>query len=495
MARIANDEIERLKSTISVLALAQAHGVMLVRHGADWHGRCPFHDDKTPSLVISPAKNLWHCLGACRVGGSVIDWVMRAEGMSFRHAVEWLRGQAGTRPAEALAAGSVSPPHGIAPLAASEDDAALLDGVIGVYHAALKQSAQAQAYLAQRGLTHPDLIDHFRLGVADRTLAYRLPEKQIKAGAAVRGQLQRLGILRASGHEHFTGSLIVPITDARGQVVEVYARKLADKQREGTPLHLYLPGPHRGVFNLAGWHESQEVILCEALIDALTFWCAGLRNVTSAYGVNGFTEELLQAFVVRGVKRVLIAYDGDEAGDRAAEALAPRLAAHGMASARVQFPKGMDANAYALKVAPANKSLGLVLQQALPLGKAETQPLGTTALAIEPVAPPRGNPSPRVESSSLAADVSAGESTAAPASVPEPIVATAARAARTPSCAAQISEQQIVVTFGERRYRVRGLAKNLSADTLRVNVLASVGEALHVDSFDLYAATTSAVFV
>ena len=54
-------------------------------------GRCPFHDDKTPSLVITPEKNLWHCLGACQVGGSVIDWVMRAEGVSFRHAVELLR--------------------------------------------------------------------------------------------------------------------------------------------------------------------------------------------------------------------------------------------------------------------------------------------------------------------------------------------------------------------------------------------------------------------
>ena len=53
---------------------------------------CPFHDDREPSLVMTPAKNLWHCLGACQAGGSVIDWVMRAEGVSFRHAVELLRG-------------------------------------------------------------------------------------------------------------------------------------------------------------------------------------------------------------------------------------------------------------------------------------------------------------------------------------------------------------------------------------------------------------------
>ncbi len=71
--------------------LAEAAGVELRRTGEDFTGRCPFHEDDSPSLVISPGKNLWHCLGACQAGGSVIDWVMRAEGVSFRHAVELLR--------------------------------------------------------------------------------------------------------------------------------------------------------------------------------------------------------------------------------------------------------------------------------------------------------------------------------------------------------------------------------------------------------------------
>src|SRR6187401_3351253 len=91
MARVSEAELERLKKEVSLERLAQARGVELKRHGADLHGRCPFHEDKTPSLVVTPAKNLWHCLGACQTGGSVIDWVMRAEGISFRHAVELLR--------------------------------------------------------------------------------------------------------------------------------------------------------------------------------------------------------------------------------------------------------------------------------------------------------------------------------------------------------------------------------------------------------------------
>src|SRR3990172_7904110 len=91
MARIPLAEIERLKSEISVERLAEGAGIALRRAGADLIGLCPFHADREPSLVITPAKNLWHCLGACQAGGSSIDWVMKMNGVSFRHAVELLR--------------------------------------------------------------------------------------------------------------------------------------------------------------------------------------------------------------------------------------------------------------------------------------------------------------------------------------------------------------------------------------------------------------------
>src|SRR5580698_7409693 len=83
MARIPEDEVERLKREVSVQRLAEARGIKLHRHGADLLGLCPFHDDRNPSLVITPAKNLWHCLGACNMGGTAIDWVMKAQGVSL----------------------------------------------------------------------------------------------------------------------------------------------------------------------------------------------------------------------------------------------------------------------------------------------------------------------------------------------------------------------------------------------------------------------------
>jgi len=176
----------------------------------------------------------------------------------------------------------------------------------------LKQSPEALAYLQTRGLVHGELIEKFRLGYANRTLGLRLPEKTRKAGADLRARLERIGIYRESGHEHFNGSLVVPILDEGGNVTELYGRKLRDDLRPGTPKHLYLPGPHRGVWNLDGVKASGgEVILTEALIDAMTFWCAGFRNVTACYGTNGFIADHLAAFRGAGVKRVLIAFDRD----------------------------------------------------------------------------------------------------------------------------------------------------------------------------------------
>jgi len=92
MARIPDHEIEWLKREVSLQRLVEASGIKLKKHGKDYLGLCPFHDDKGPSLVISPDKNLWHCLGACDEGGDVVQWVMKCQGVSFRHAVELLKG-------------------------------------------------------------------------------------------------------------------------------------------------------------------------------------------------------------------------------------------------------------------------------------------------------------------------------------------------------------------------------------------------------------------
>ena len=318
MARIPEAEIERLKNEVSVQRLVEASGIELKKAGKDWAGHCPFHEDATASLVVTPAKNLWHCFG-CGAAGGPIDWIIKKNGVSFRHAVELLRDGVSSLVAGPVKRSTVRALD--APVSYDADDQVLLNQVVDYYHETLKQSPEALAYLQARGLTG-EAIDAFKLGFSNRTLGLRLPEKNRVVGADIRARLTKIGIYRESGHEHFNGSLIVPVFDEVGNVVEVYGRKLLDNLRAGTPKHLYLPGPHRGVWNLAALQASKEIILTEALIDALTFWCAGYRNVTSSYGIEGFTDDHLAAFTQHGTERVLIAYDRDDAGERGAQKVA-----------------------------------------------------------------------------------------------------------------------------------------------------------------------------
>jgi len=172
MARIPDDQIERLKQDISLVRLAERQGIALKKHGKDYLGLCPFHDDREPSLVISPEKNLWHCLGACGEGGDVIAWMMKSQGVSFRHAVELLReGDFTSLAAQPVKRSTVT--KLATPLNASAEDQALLTQVVGYYHQALKHNSDALEYLNKRGLNSPELIDHFKLGVANRVSRVR----------------------------------------------------------------------------------------------------------------------------------------------------------------------------------------------------------------------------------------------------------------------------------------------------------------------------------
>ena len=504
MARVPKAELARLKREVSVQRLAEARGVKLKKHGQDLIGLCPFHDDKEPSLVISPAKNLWHCLGACGEGGSVIDWVMKAEGVSFRHAVELLRADRPAPSGDAPPVKQSTVPKLLPPVAFDAEDEELVAQVVDYYHQTLQKSRKARQYLADRGLLDEEAIERFRLGYANRTLGYRLPEKNRKAGGEIRGRLQRLGIYRDTGHEHFNGCLVVPVFDAAGRVVEIYGRKIAPRLRPEIPRHLYLPGPHRGVWNEAALADSREVILCEALLDALTFWSAGYRHVTAAYGTNGVTDEHLAAFERYGIERVLIAFDRDDAGDRAAAKVAERLAGAGIGCYRVLFPRGMDANEYARKVEPARQSLGLALRNASWMGEG-APPARTAAPTAEPESPAAASapaPPPAAKSKKTPPEPPAAEPpsdspfAAAPEpQPPSPPATPAPPAPAAPTVPAEVSEQEVVIRLGDRRYRVRGLAKNLAYDVLRINLLAGRGEGFHVDTLDLYSARQRAAFV
>ena len=180
MARIPEAELERLKSEASLVRLIEEAGIALKRQGKAYAACCPFHAEDTASLIVTPAKNLFHCFG-CGAAGGPIDWVMKRNGVSFRHAVELLREGLPAMTDATVKRTTVRalPP----PVACDADDQALLDQVVGYYHQTLKQSPEALAYLKARGIDHPEAIDGFKLGFANRTLGLRLPDKRRKEGA------------------------------------------------------------------------------------------------------------------------------------------------------------------------------------------------------------------------------------------------------------------------------------------------------------------------
>ncbi len=526
MARIPDAELARLKAEVSVQRLVEGCGVVLRRQGQDFVGTCPFHEDDSPSLVVTPGKNLWHCLGACGRGGGPIDWVMTAQGVSFRHAVELLREASPSLSVLAQSsplAKTPGPPSRsttakLPTLAAPDaEDQVLLNKVVGYYAEALATHEAAQAFLTRRKLDHPEAIERFKIGFADRTLGYRLPPSQVQAGRALRMRLRDLGVLKANGHEHFRGYLTFPVLDAEQNVGEVYGRLLSKPdQRTQPPKHLYLPGSHRGVWNIGAFAETDELIVCESVIDALTSWCAGFRHVTAAYGTDGWTPEHRDAVREHGIRRVLIAFDADTAGDKGAKQLASELAGIGVESYRVELPRGSDVNEVAVAAKLPAETLGRFLRKASwmdalarPAPRTAPQPEPVVPAAPEPPAlepePVVENPEPEPPALPPAAVVEPGLDS--PAHVVEPVEPTPEEPTDGSEDGGQgaVVGRELVIELGTRRWRVRGLDKVTSFDVLRVNLLvtrtgrprlaADAPPGFHVDTLDLYSARARSVFV
>ena len=402
------------------------------------------------------------------------------------------------------------------PLTLDADDVALMNQSLAYYRERLAQTPAALEYLKRRGLTAA--IEPFGLGFADRTLGLRLPMKNRNDGEALRTRLQKIGLLRESGHEHFNGCVVFPIHNNQDQVTEIYGRKINDNLRPGTAYHLYLPGPHVGIFNRECL-ASPEIILCEAVIDALTFWVNGFKNVTCIYGTEGFADELLDAFRQHKTRRVYLAYDRDDAGERAAMRDAEKLQRFGIECLRIKFPHGMDANEYARKVTPAEKSLTLLVNAAEwmtggtpPAKPVEPEPPKHVAMVVDEIT---GEPLPIVDHESLTSGVGWAPAPFVPAPYAEVQAQSSSLVAASVSSqgstaakeekpagplgagTACVSEDAggVTLQISDREWRARGVENNASFDLLKVNLRLLHNERFHLDTLDLYQARQRQAFV
>jgi DNA primase len=297
------------------------------------------------------------------------------------------------------------------------------------------------------------------------------------------------------------------VLDGAGQVGEIYGRKVRTDLHAGTPLHLYLPGSHRGVFNPAAF-TAGELIVCESLIDALSLWCAGFRHVTASYGTGGWTAGHTALAREHKVSRVLIAYDGDPAGDQGAASLAAELAPLGAQCLRVPLPGGADINDVAVQSRVPRDALGVLLRHAAPVGQLPA----TGTAGMRRTGKPATRPGPAGHDAGAGAGaaqaVQAG-SGAGPGAPPAQDTGQAPQAGsagghRDPpalpgpepgAAGTDAGDGELAMVHGDRRWRVRGLDKATSHGALRVNVLAARGERFHIDTLDLYSARARQAFI
>ncbi|HEX4612561.1 MAG TPA: hypothetical protein VH092_30485, partial [Urbifossiella sp.] len=405
-----------------------------------------------------------------------------------------------TSPAAYNGRDTVTPhPHTAMPATAprldpADDDAKLLAAVTGYYHDCLKDNSDALAYLTNRGVNTTHLLDHFRVGFSDRSLGLRLPSKESRAGTAIRTRLQALGLFRPSGHEHLRGSLTFPIpaADGTGRVTTVYGRKVLDGHlRKGTALHTHLTDDRPGVWNVEAFGPADELVLTASMFDALTFWSAGYRHTTTTFGA--VTADLLAALAEFNVQRVLVT-GGADAGE---------LLAAGVEVFAVRLPAGQDVNSYARKTRDPADALGELLRHAEWVGRGQPP----SRPAPRPVPADEGPTAAELldddgdegdDPAGIGADaVGPGDGPADDPDVPvEPPARTASPVPAPPPAAdVTVTDTEVVMAFGSRRYRVRGFDRNGEPGQMRVNVLVANGVGLFTDTFDVYSHKHRKAFV
>ncbi len=327
--RISKAEIEAIKRSHDLKAVIESYGVTLKKKGINYVGLCPFHKEKTPSFTVNPKTNLYHCFG-CNAGGDVIGFICKQEDIGFREAFVKLSSQCTvvSRQGKTKNNGNGSnPASGIVHHESCiVNRSRLLNRVVSFYHKSFCEDQRAMEYLKSRGITDNSIFADFQIGFSNGTLLNTIPDE-----GDILDSLKQTGILNDKGHEMFYGSVVFPVFDENRDCVGLYGRRIEEalqsaiRNPQSAITHLYLPGPRKGVFNHQAAKRSKSIILAESIIDALTLYNAGFKDVIPCYGVNGLTEDHLSIFTRHQTKEVYVCFDRDEAGEQGAERIAGQL--------------------------------------------------------------------------------------------------------------------------------------------------------------------------
>lgn len=322
--RILQEDIEALKRRVDIADVVGDH-TNLKRSGARLKGLCPLHQERTPSFSVDPAVGMWHCFG-CQEGGDVYTFLERVEGLTFVEAVEHLARRTGYQLRyEEMSAGQERA------LGRRTRLVAVNRAAVDFYREQLLSPVgePARRYLKERGFGR-DEAEHFLLGFAPMewdALSRRLSndrhaeEELVEAGLAVRNQ-------RGGLRDRFRGRLLFPVLDRNGDPIGFGGRVLPDLDYGDHEPPKYLNTPetplyrkHEVLYGMS-WARPEmvragDVLVCEGYTDVIALHQAGFTNAVATCG-TAVGEDHLRA-LERYVERVVLAFDADEAGQRAAE--------------------------------------------------------------------------------------------------------------------------------------------------------------------------------
>ena len=339
MALIKESSVREVVAAADMVEVVSGR-TSLRKAGARYSGRCPFHEERTPSFSVNPADKLYHCFG-CGKGGDVITFVRETESLDFAGAVEWLA----ERFRVTLEYDETSPQleesrkrrdrlHAVLDQAASFYERHLWESTAG---------APVRAYLESRGLGEP-VCREFRLGLSPGSgLAQKAQQKGFSSE-----ELRGAGLTNARGHDYFPQRLMFPLADARGRIVGFQARKL----HEDDPLKgKYVNSPEGELFHksaiLYGLHlartaiaKQERGVVVEGNTDVIALRQAGFEPVVASMG-TALTERQLKE-LQRLTRRLYLCFDSDAAGEEATLRGMELATSLGFDVRVVTLPKGQD---------------------------------------------------------------------------------------------------------------------------------------------------------
>jgi DNA primase len=319
--------------------------VTLKKKGANWMACCPFHQEKTPSFSVNPSKNIFYCFG-CSKGGSVFNFVMELEGVSFPESVRIVAEKAGVPLPD-----MVDDKRFEAKRKESDEVVQLNAWALEFWEQQLKENnAEARAareYVEGRGIVE-ETVKTFRLGYAPNS--WDALGNYLKGKGATIGQIERSGLVvkkeQGGFYDRFRGRLIFPVTDAQGRPVAFGARAMRPgdepKYLNSPETAAYTKGRH--LFGLSVTREEirrkKFAILVEGYLDLIVPFQHGVRNVVASLGTALTNEQakLLNRFA----RKVVVNYDGDRAGINAAKRAIEVLLPEDFEVKVLVLPEGAD---------------------------------------------------------------------------------------------------------------------------------------------------------